>query len=272
MSNSIGPYQVIDLSPGRRAWINTLDLSGPSHRMTALLEVDVTVPRQVISEYYKRTGEKLSFTGYLTYCLANAIQENKEVQAYLKGCRQLVLFEDVNVGIMVEKQAGEKRVLMGHVIQAAQNKSYMEIHREIRQAQSEPAPATRGMPGWFRWIMKVPWPFSKLVKAAMGFVTNRNPAIRVATSGTVVVTSVGMFGKGHSGWGIASLPVSLSLIVGSMTLKPAVVEGRVKPRHILNLSVIFDHDVVDGAPAARFTQRLLELIETGSGLETMDQF
>jgi pyruvate/2-oxoglutarate dehydrogenase complex dihydrolipoamide acyltransferase (E2) component len=75
-----------------------------------------------------------------------------------------------------------------------------------------------------------------------------------------------MFGKGHSGWGIATTPHSLGLVVGSMSLKPAVVEGRIEPRQILNLTVLFDHDVVDGAPAARFVSRLVELIESGYGL------
>ena len=42
--------------------------------------------------------------------------------------------------------------------------------------------------------------------------------------------------------------------------------GRIEPREILNLTVAFDHDVVDGAPAARFVRRLLEVIESGYGL------
>jgi pyruvate/2-oxoglutarate dehydrogenase complex dihydrolipoamide acyltransferase (E2) component len=36
---------------------------------------------------------------------------------------------------------------------------------------------------------------------------------------------------------------------------------------MLDLTVAFDHDVVDGAPAARFVKRLVELIESGYGLE-----
>jgi pyruvate/2-oxoglutarate dehydrogenase complex dihydrolipoamide acyltransferase (E2) component len=44
------------------------------------------------------------------------------------------------------------------------------------------------------------------------------------------------------------------------------VEGRIEPRQILNLTVVFDHDVIDGAPAARFARRLVELIESAYGL------
>ena len=59
---------------------------------------------------------------------------------------------------------------------------------------------------------------------------------------------------------------SLFLIVGSIARKPAVVNGRIEPREILNLTIAFDHDIVDGAPAARFGRRLVELIESGYGL------
>jgi pyruvate/2-oxoglutarate dehydrogenase complex dihydrolipoamide acyltransferase (E2) component len=80
-----------------------------------------------------------------------------------------------------------------------------------------------------------------------------------------------MFGKGHSGWGFEVTRHSLDLVVGSIVWKPAVIEGRIEPREILNLTVIFDHDVVDGAPAARFTRRLMELIESGNGLDEIDK-
>jgi pyruvate/2-oxoglutarate dehydrogenase complex dihydrolipoamide acyltransferase (E2) component len=235
--------------------------------MYGLLEVDVTVARQCIAEHKARTGETLSFTGYLVYCLARAVDENKEVQAYLKGRRQIVTFDDVNVGVMVEHKAGERTALMGHIIRGANRKTYHEIHQEIRRVQSEPAPASRGMPAWFRSAMLLPWPLSKLVKTVMAIATRRDPTIRVSASGTVFVTAVGMFGKGHSGWGITTTPHSLGLVVGSMAWKPAVVDGRIEPREILNLTVLFDHDVVDGAPATRFTRRLVELIESGDGLE-----
>jgi hypothetical protein len=68
------------------------------------------------------------------------------------------------------------------------------------------------------------------------------------------------------GWPLTTMPQTLYLVVGGIACKPAVVDGRIEPREILNLAVAFDHDVVDGAPAARFLRRLLELIESGYGL------
>jgi pyruvate/2-oxoglutarate dehydrogenase complex dihydrolipoamide acyltransferase (E2) component len=267
MSEQVGPYHVVDLSPARRAWLNMLDLSGPKHCMYGLLEVDVTVARQFIAEHKARTGETLSFTGFLVFCLARAVDEDKTVQAYLKGRKQLVLFDDVNVGLMVEGKTGEKRALMGHVIRGANHKTYLEIHQEIRSVQSEPVPPSRGMPTWFRSAMLLPWPLSRLFNALLGMAARRDPTIPVSMAGTVGMTAVGMFGKGHSGWGLYPAEHSLDLVVGSTAWKPAVVEGRIEPREILHLTVVFDHDVIDGAPAARFTRRLVELIESGYGLD-----
>jgi pyruvate/2-oxoglutarate dehydrogenase complex dihydrolipoamide acyltransferase (E2) component len=267
MNEKTGPYRVVDLTPGRRAWLNTLDLPGPKHCMYGLLEVDVTVARQFIAEHKARTGETLSFTGFITFCLARAVNEDKAVQAYLKGRKQIVMFDEVDVGLMVERTIGERRTLMGHVIRGANHKTYIDIHQEIRSVQSTPVPPRGGMPTWFRSAMLLPWPLSRLIKALLGVAVRRDPTIPVSMAGTVGVTAVGMFGKGHSGWGLYSTAHSLELVVGSTSWKPAVVDGRIEPREILCLTVAFDHDIVDGAPAARFVQRLVELIESGYGLD-----
>ncbi len=123
------------------------------------------------------------------------------------------------------------------------------------------------MPTWFRSAMLLPWPLSKLFNALLRMATRRDPTILISMAGTVGITAVGMFGKGHSGWGISAGSHVLDLVVGSTAWKPAVVEGRIKPRQILHLTVLFDHDVIDGAPATRFTRRLVELIESGYGLD-----
>src|SRR5512142_908699 len=115
MNKRIGPYHVVDLPPGRRAVLNFLNLSSWAHYIFALLEVDVTVARQLMDEYEARTGEKLSFTGYLTFCLARAIDENRSVQAYLNSKGQFVVFDDVDVGMMIERQMGETRAPVGYV-------------------------------------------------------------------------------------------------------------------------------------------------------------
>ncbi len=269
MNTKTRHYQIVEFPPGRRGWVNTLELSWTPHTMYGLLEVDVTLARKLIAEHKSRIGETLSFAGFLTFCLARAVDEDKTIQAYRKGEKQLVLLDDVNVGLMIERQVGEKTTLMGHVIQGANRKTFQEIHNEIRKVQSEPVPPSKGMPNWYRSIMLLPWPLSRLVIALLRFSARRDPAAFVSMAGTVALSSVGLFGGGHSGWGLSPTGSSLGLIVGSISWKPAVVEGRIEPREILNLTVTFDHDIVDGGPATRFVRRLVELIECGSGLNEM---
>lgn len=266
MNNNAGSYQIIDFPAERRAMPAFLELKSGRHVMYALLDVDVTVSRRFIEDYKAKTGEQLSFTGYMALCLARAVDENKTVQAYKKGARRLIVFNDVDVGIMIERKQGETPVLTGYVIRAANRKTIWEIHQEIRSAQLQPVPPNNGMPAWFRSALLLPWPMSALFKVLFRMIMLRNPTIVTSMGGTVGISSVGMFGKGHAGWGISSGSHVLDLIVGGTTRKLAEAEGRIESREMLSLTIIFDHDVIDGAPAARFTRRLVELIESGFGL------
>jgi pyruvate/2-oxoglutarate dehydrogenase complex dihydrolipoamide acyltransferase (E2) component len=68
-----------------------------------------------------------------------------------------------------------------------------------------------------------------------------------------------MFGAG-GGWGIAFQLHTLSIVIGGITRRPVLFQGRLVEREFLQLTVSVDHDVVDGAPAARFVARLRELL------------
>jgi pyruvate/2-oxoglutarate dehydrogenase complex dihydrolipoamide acyltransferase (E2) component len=59
---------------------------------------------------------------------------------------------------------------------------------------------------------------------------------------------------------------NLCLALGSVVKKPWVVGERIAAQDVLHLTVLFDHDVVDGAPAARFLADLVRRMETGVGL------
>jgi pyruvate/2-oxoglutarate dehydrogenase complex dihydrolipoamide acyltransferase (E2) component len=95
--------------------------------------------------------------------------------------------------------------------------------------------------------------------------TFRSPHRAKEYRGTVVLTAVGMFGEG-GGWGLPYLQHTLGITLGGIAEKPVVVDGQIEIRERLSVTVSFDHDIIDGAPAARFTQRFKELIETGYGL------
>lgn len=267
MSKDLTPHHVVDLTAVRRAWLNMMALPRPTLHMYGLLEVDVTAARRFIADYEARSGETLSFTGYLTYCLARAVEEEKSVQTYRKGRTQLLMCDDVHVGLMIERKLGEEIVPMGYVVREANRKTYLQIHREIRSAQATEAPPVPRSAKSFYSAMSLPWPLCRLPMALFGAAMRRDPMIFVDMMGTVGITAVGMFGRDHSGWGLSPTRHSLDLIVGSIAWKPGVLDGRIEPREILHLTVAFDHEVIDGAPAARFTRRLVELVESGYGLD-----
>jgi pyruvate/2-oxoglutarate dehydrogenase complex dihydrolipoamide acyltransferase (E2) component len=76
-----------------------------------------------------------------------------------------------------------------------------------------------------------------------------------------------MFGVG-AGWAVGIVPLhTLGLTVGGITRKPGLVDGRIEPREYLALTVSIDHDIVDGAPAARFARRLREIVESAEVLQ-----
>lgn len=56
--------------------------------------------------------------------------------------------------------------------------------------------------------------------------------------------------------------------VGGIAAKPWVADGELAIRDILHLTLSIDHDVVDGAPAARFAARFVELLSTAAPLLT----
>src|SRR5512143_3520955 len=176
MKEKTGNYQVIDLPAARRDTPNFLDLIWWKHWMYGLLEVDVTVVRQFIAEHKARTGEALSFTGYLAFCLARAVDEDKSVQAYLKGRKQLVVFDDVDVGLPVEREIDGKRAPAGHIIRRANHKTFLEIHQEIRSVQTGPVPPSKGLPPWVRFFLLLPWPLPKLFGVLINAAKRRDPA------------------------------------------------------------------------------------------------
>jgi pyruvate/2-oxoglutarate dehydrogenase complex dihydrolipoamide acyltransferase (E2) component len=80
--------------------------------------------------------------------------------------------------------------------------------------------------------------------------------------GTVSLTAVGMFATGGF-WGIPVPNHTLQLTLGGIADKPGVVDGRVRVREYLSVTISIDHDIVDGGPAARFAQKLKEIVEGG---------
>ena len=258
MSASRAGFSVVPFAGPRRVIVGYLDAASRKHLVHALVEVDVTASREMIREHRSRTGEALSFTAFVIACVARAVDEDRSVHAYRLGRRRLIVFDEVDVCALVERGTGAERIAAPYVFRAANARSFREIHEELRTVQAGEVPSFRQMEAGGR----LPRFVGRWFWRALG----RRPHLWKRLSGTVSVTAVGMFGEG-GGWGIPISEYTLMLTVGGIAPKPGIGPGgRIEAREYLDLTVSVDHDVVDGAPAARFTRRLEELIESGYGL------
>jgi pyruvate/2-oxoglutarate dehydrogenase complex dihydrolipoamide acyltransferase (E2) component len=228
-----------------------------------LLEVDVTAARAALRAYKARTGESLSFTAFLCACLGTAIDEHKAMQAFRVAGNRLILFDDVDICIRIEREVAGRKYIVPYILRAANHKTFRELHDEIRAAQVADTHDALTRLDLLPVQLYRPfiWVFTRIARW--------RPLVWKENMGTVGVTSVGMFGRG-AGWGIPlAAPTPLMVTVGGIGAKPALVDGRVINREYLSLTISVDHEVVDGAPAARFTRRLKELIESGYGADSI---
>lgn len=259
MDNSKDKHIVVPFPSSRRLITDVGWMARNKPTIRGLLEIDVTRPRQLIREYREKTGEKLSFTAYLTACAGRAVDTNKYLHAYRDWRGRLVLFDEVDIAIMIEVEKDGKRFPVGHIVRTANEKSFREIHEEIRQAQAKPMGdqevkrlnAINMVPGFIRRFL-------------LRFL-DRSPQLIKRYKGTVVLSSVGMFGSG-GGWGISLPSHTLGITVGGIEEKPRIIEGRIEAREYLQVTLDFDHNIVDGAPATRFSRRFRELVASGHGL------
>jgi pyruvate/2-oxoglutarate dehydrogenase complex dihydrolipoamide acyltransferase (E2) component len=254
------PFDVLPFPFQREIVVDAGYLGTGRHVVHGLVEADVTRARELRARYAEREGIRLSFTAFLVASFARAVASHPTVQAYRDWRGRLVVFHDVDVVTMVEPEPGG--VAIPYIIRNAQRRSVRDISDEIRSVQAKPEESDQRT-SLLGLAARVP----RFVRLFFFWVVKKNPHWFKRLQGTVVLTSVGMFGKG-GGWGIGFLPThNLGITVGGIARKPGVHEGEIKVREYLSLTLSFDHDIVDGAPAARFAQQLIARIETAAVME-----
>lgn len=254
MIESTGNYQIIPFPKIRRLMVDGGRLGREKHLVHGIFEMDITEARKQINDHKKMTGEKLSFTAFIMACLGRAVERNKSLQAYRTWGERLVLFDDVDVNTMFEVEVNGQKIIRPHIIRAVNKKSVKEIHDEIRAFQTSHQNSREG--NFIGWFILLPGFIRRLILRLMF----TNPHWVKELNGTVALTAIGMFGTG-GGWGLPVSNHTLQVTLGGIATRPALVKGQIENRQLLCVTVSFDHDLVDGAPAARFAQNLKELIE-----------
>jgi pyruvate/2-oxoglutarate dehydrogenase complex dihydrolipoamide acyltransferase (E2) component len=225
--------------------------------MHGLIEVDVTGAMRKL----KDTDD--SFTAFVVATVGRAAALHPEVHAYRDWLGRVVTHRYVDATTLIEVDSDGGSFPLAYLIRDADVRTVSEISDEIRGIKRNPSSSVTG-----RRLARLA-PFAGRVPGLAWLtyqVMSRSTRMR-AISGTVAISSVGMFGAG-SGHGIGFPTVlSLSVLVGGRTRRPVVDGEQVTVGDVLDLTITFDHNIVDGAPAARFVADLQELLTTAAVLD-----
>jgi pyruvate/2-oxoglutarate dehydrogenase complex dihydrolipoamide acyltransferase (E2) component len=262
-------YEIKEFPSSRQATFDAGYIGLRKHHIKALIELDVTQARELIKNYRNQKKEELSFTAWILKCISQAISENKSVHAIRKGKNKLIIFDDIDISIIVEKEIKGEKVPLPLVIRKVNEKTLKDIHHEIKSAKGQAVISEKDYvlgENQYKRAMKLYVALPQFLRLIIWkrFILKK-PFLLKKMSGTVVVTSVGMMGKVR-GWVIPVSILPICFALGSIIKKPGVFKGQIEIREYLQMTILIDHDVIDGAPAARFVSRLTELIESGYDL------
>ncbi len=248
-------YTSIPLSFNRKAVIASASVTRKANTIHSFTEIDITEPRRLLKEHAEKTGEKLSFTAYIVSCLVHAIKQFPQFNSFIKG-RRLIVLDDISVSVLIERDLAGERVPEPVGITKAQDKSFRQIHHEIREAQKIQSDRLGSISGK-TWIRFIPGFFLRT------FISIADKNISMGKRyGKIAVTAVGMFSK-EPVWFIPHGSATVLLTVGSISKKVVETGGHFESREHLCLTVSFNHNIIDGAPASRFMNLLIETIKSG---------
>ncbi|MGM0591769.1 MAG: 2-oxo acid dehydrogenase subunit E2 [Halobacteriota archaeon] len=186
-------------------------------------EVDVTELVELRGELKDVAAEesvKLTYMPFVMKAVVAALKAFPLVNSTLdEENEEILLHEEYNLGVATATDAG----LMVPVVDDVDRKGLLELASEV----AEKAQSARDR-------------------------TITRPEM---TGGTFSITNVGAIG-GEYATPVVNYPEVAILALGAIKQKPRVVDGEVVPRHVLTLSLSFDHRVVDGAVGAQFTNEV----------------
>lgn len=203
-----------------------------SPHVTSYVEADVTNlvmwRDRVKDEFFKREGEKLTFTPIFIECLVKAIKEMPGVNVSLDGTN-IIKRKAINMGMAAAMPSGN---LIVPVIKNADQKNLLGLIKEVNDL------ANRAR-------------------------TNKLKPEEIQ-GGTYTLTNVGTFGN-VMGTPIINQPQVAIMAVGAIRKKPAVIEtpagDAIAIRHMMFLSHSYDHRIVDGALGGSFVRKVADYLE-----------
>ena len=218
--------KIIPLAGVRKVVAERMAFSTNTMAMVTLnSDLDVTSLVAYRENLKKASKDKKEIPGYnamLVFLTARMLKEFPYMNASFTNSG-IKLIDVVNLGLAVDTSEG----LMVVVVRKADQKSVGQIHREL----------------------------NLLTERAQ----NQRSAPEDLEGSTFTITNLGMYGI-DAFTPIINPPEAAILGVCRFVEKDVLIKGQNKRRTMANFSLTFDHRVIDGGPAARFLQRLGELI------------
>ena len=197
-------------------------------QVTHVDEADMTelvLLREAFKGSAEKRGVRLTFLPFIIKALIPALKEFPYVNSSLdEQSGSIVLKKYYNIGIATDTEQG----LVVPVVKDADMKDIFELAGEIEKLAD---------------------------RARKGQLT-----LDEVHGGTFTITNVGAIG-GLFATPIVNVPEVAILGLHKITKRPVVRDGKVEIRDTTYLSLSFDHRVVDGAYAARFTSRVVETVQ-----------
>jgi pyruvate dehydrogenase E2 component (dihydrolipoamide acetyltransferase) len=224
--------KLVPMSNMRRAIAERMSYSArTAPQVTVTAEVDmseVVKLREKLLPQFEAIGLRLSCTDILVKASAIALSEQPIFNSRLEGNR-IRLIDEVNLGVAVEVEDG----LIVPVVHGADEKTLAQISRDTK----------------------------RLIDGAKEGKLSSSELI----GGTFTISNLGHYGV-DSFTPLINPPETAILGAGRIIEKPVVANGEVKIRPMMFLSLSFDHRVIDGAQAARFLQRIEQILLSPSML------
>lgn len=198
-------------------------------RVTLVTEVDATelvrLREQLKAKFGKDWGFAPGYNDLLGLIVANALRRFPYMNARVSAAGDAIEYlKPINLGLAVDTERG----LLVTVIRDADTKGLQEFGAE----------------------------FLALVDRARA----GKSAPDDLSGGTFTISNLGMY-RVDGFTPVINLPEAAILGVGRIISKPVVKDEEIVIGKMLALSLVFDHRLVDGAPAARFLDYICELIE-----------
>jgi len=231
----------------------------PANKASFHREIDATAMDRLRREILGAESVKPSYTALVIKAATIALREypyaNRAILGF-PGFRRIVQFHNMDITVAIEKQVPQaEAVVLADTILAADSKSLGQITRELQHSLNADAEENPRWKLFFTLLSRLPVCLSRWILRSPRYL----PGQWVKHRGNACfVNSPAKYGIDFV---VADMVWPLTVMFGWVKERPIAIAGQVEVRKTMPLSIIFYRRIMAGAPAAKFFNRLAEILE-----------